>query len=65
MYFKKLAGKKCYLSPMDVNDAEIYAEWLNDMEITANLSMYNGVITVEAERGIFGKIIKGTQLFNS
>ena len=37
MYFKKLIGKKCYLSPIDVNDAEVFTEWLNDMEILINL----------------------------
>jgi hypothetical protein len=31
MYFKKLVGKKCYLSPIDVNDVEIFTEWLNDL----------------------------------
>ena len=33
MYFKKMIGKKCYLSPINVNDAEKYVEWLNDLEV--------------------------------
>jgi len=33
MYFKKLIGEKCYLSPIYVNDAEKFTEWLNDMEV--------------------------------
>jgi hypothetical protein len=44
MYFKKMGGNKCYLSPMDSSDAGKFAEWLNDLEITANLSLYNSVI---------------------
>jgi len=58
MYFKKLVGKKCYLSPMNSNDAEIYTEWLNDLEVTANLTMYNSVITIEAERDFLTKLSK-------
>ena len=41
MYFRKLVGKKCYLSPIDENDAEKYTEWLNDLEVTINLQIYN------------------------
>jgi hypothetical protein len=44
MYFKKLVGKKCYLSPIDVNDAERFTEWLNDMEILTNLQYYSGIV---------------------
>ena len=53
MYFKKLVGKKCYLSPIDLNDAEKYTEWLNDLEVTANLGpLYGGIISVESEKDI-------------
>ncbi|GHT53757.1 hypothetical protein FACS1894106_4870 [Spirochaetia bacterium] len=34
MYFKKLVGEKCYLSPIDANDAEKFTEWLNDLDVT-------------------------------
>ena len=44
MYFKKLIGKKCYLSPIDVNDAPIYTAWLNDSEVNANLTIASYVI---------------------
>lgn len=30
-YFKKLVGKNIYLSPMAVEDAEIWAKWKNDI----------------------------------
>ena len=51
MYFKKLVGKKCYLSPIDILDAEKYTEWLNDMELLVNIQLYNGVISLEHEKG--------------
>lgn len=30
MYYKKLIGKNIYLAPKTIEDAEKYAEWLND-----------------------------------
>ena len=58
MYFRKLVGKKCYLSPIDVNDAEIYTEWLNDPEVTSNLTLYGGVIGIETEKEYLAKLSK-------
>ncbi|MDR2194101.1 MAG: GNAT family N-acetyltransferase [Treponema sp.] len=58
MYFKKLVGNKCYLSPMDANDAEKYTEWLNDMDILVNLQLYNGIINVENERAFTNNVSK-------
>ena len=34
MYIKKLIGTQCYLSPLNIEDAEQYAVWLNDVEVT-------------------------------
>jgi len=50
MYFKKLIGKKCYLSPMDPDDVEKFTEWLNDMEVLVNISLYDSIISLENER---------------
>ena len=36
-YYKKLVGEKCYLSPCLADDAEKWAEWLNDLDITIPL----------------------------
>jgi RimJ/RimL family protein N-acetyltransferase len=53
MYFKKLVGIKCYLSPMDLNDAEKYTEWLNDLEISTGLGhVYEGIFSVDCEKEI-------------
>ena len=56
MYFKKLIGKKCYLSPIDVNDAPIYTAWLNDSEVNANLTLASSVISLETEKEFLQKI---------
>ena len=33
-YFKKLAGERVYLSPINPDDYKIYTKWLNDPEVT-------------------------------
>jgi len=50
MYFKKLVGKKCYLSPVDVADFQKYTEWLNDLEITRNLLASSWSVTELGEK---------------
>jgi RimJ/RimL family protein N-acetyltransferase len=56
MYFKKLVGKKCYLSPINIEDAEKFTEWLNDLELVKNLSIYDSVINIDIERDILRKL---------
>ena len=56
MYIKKLIGEKCYLSPIDPNDAEIYATWLNDQEVTDYLNLATAVIPVEGEKEILQRL---------
>ena len=58
MYFKKMIGEKCYLSPIDVNDLEKFTEWLNDLEVTVNLVHYPQIISLESEKEILGRIAK-------
>jgi len=58
MYFKKLIGKKCYLSPIDINDAEKFTVWLNDMEILTNLQLYGSTIGLESERDFLSNLSK-------
>ncbi|MFX0091912.1 MAG: GNAT family N-acetyltransferase [Candidatus Hodarchaeota archaeon] len=36
-FYKKLVGKKCYLSPYSLEDAELWTEWFNDLEVTIPL----------------------------
>jgi len=56
MYFKKLVGKKCYLSPVDVNDVDKFVEWLNDLELTKYLLIYPHIISIENEKGFLEKL---------
>ena len=58
MYFKKLVGKKCYLSPIDLNDAVKFTEWLNDMEILVTFQLYDSVICLEKEKALLDTLSK-------
>jgi RimJ/RimL family protein N-acetyltransferase len=58
VYFKKLSGTKCYLSPIDPNDAGQFAEWLNDMELMVHLQLYNAIINAENEKTFLNDLSK-------
>ncbi len=58
MYFKKMTGKKCYLAPLDVNDAGKYTEWLNDLEVTQNLIIFPQIISIENEKNVLENLSK-------
>jgi RimJ/RimL family protein N-acetyltransferase len=58
MYFKKLIGKKCYLSPIDINDAEKFTEWLNDLEVIENMLLYPQIISLSNEKEYLEKLSK-------
>ena len=56
MYVKKLIGTQCYLSPLNLEDAEQYAVWLNDVEVIENLQLSSSIISVEGEREFLKKL---------
>ncbi len=49
-YFKKLIGERVYISPMNVEDAEVFTKWLNDAKITQYLSVHNALVCLPGER---------------
>lgn len=49
-YFRKLVGKKCYLSPINVDDAELYTTWLNHPDVAHNLRSTQENISLIAEK---------------
>jgi RimJ/RimL family protein N-acetyltransferase len=57
-YFRKMCGKQCYLSPINLNDAEKFTEWLNDLEVTQHLMLYQHIISVESEKGFLERLSK-------
>lgn len=63
-YFKKIVGDKCYLSPISIDDTELFTEWLNDFEVIKGLGTVSQVITIDSERDFIQDIGKnGKQIF--
>ncbi|MDP8267193.1 MAG: GNAT family protein [Candidatus Tenebribacter davisii] len=63
-YFKKVIGGKCYLSPINIEDAERYSEWLNNIDITKFLAITHHQISEMKEKEILTEMIKqGSQIF--
>ncbi len=58
MYFRKMTGEKCYLSPIDVDDAGKYTEWLNDYETTRYLTLATMNITVQSEKDVLNRLAR-------
>lgn len=49
-YVKKIIGEKCYLSPISLDDVDLYLEWVNDLEVTQYLQLFYQNINRESER---------------
>ena len=55
-WIRKLTGRKCFLSPINFDDAEIYTHWLNDMEVAQYLTLATEVINMENERKFLSEL---------
>ncbi len=55
MHFRKIVGKKVYLSPRSIDDACKYAEWLNNYEISRFVNQHVKIISIEGEREYLAK----------
>lgn len=58
-YFRKLVGERCYLSPINIDDAERYCEWLNDLEVARTLTLAHMNITLGTEREALERLSRG------
>ena len=56
-YFRKMVGEKVYLSPVNVDDAVKYLDWLNDYDIAKYICQVTKIVTVEAEKEFLAKHI--------
>ena len=55
-YFKRLEGENVYLSPINVDDYQIYTKWLNNYNIVKYLTMQNQLLSLNKEKEIMEKI---------
>ena len=49
-YFKKIIGERIYLSPINMDDAELYTKWLNDIEVSESLGIYSRTVSLGAQK---------------
>jgi len=57
-YFRKIIGEKLYLSPVSSDEAEKYARWLNDLEMSLNLTTAPRIISLELEKDFLAQAQK-------
>ena len=55
-YYEKLTGERCYLSPLDPDDAERFAAMLNDPDVAAGIGRMRQIVGVEREREILTEL---------
>ena len=48
-YFEKIKGDRLYLSPMNIDDKELYTKWMNDKDVSENLGSYFRMISLSSE----------------
>ena len=63
-YFKKLVGQKCYLSPVDPGDVEIFTAWLNDLEVTRNLNLATQNVTLVTEKAALERLAQDGHVYS-
>lgn len=61
MHIKKLVGKRIYLSPMTEDDAERYAEFFNDLQVTRGLTLSGANLTIGDERTWLSSHVQANQ----
>ena len=62
-YFKRLTGKKCYLSPMNPEDAPKYVGWFNDLEVAVNLKTQMNINLVSEREFLEKNLKEGSPFF--
>ena len=63
-YYKKLIGERVYLSPMRVEDASKYAEWMSDFAVSDGIGNACQLMSLDAEREwVLNEIAAGSYQF--
>lgn len=57
-YFKKLEGERIYLSPISIEDAEIYVKWLSDRSVTDGIGGTKNLGNIEGEKAWIAKCLE-------
>ena len=60
-YFKKLVGERIYLSPMNMEDAEIFTKWMNDFNVSDYTGRSSRLMTVEGENAWLSSALNSSE----
>jgi RimJ/RimL family protein N-acetyltransferase len=60
-YFKKIIGEHIYLSPINMDDLELYTKWMNDAEVVGNLGNYHRMLSLNNEKTALETLTKDGQ----
>ena len=64
-YFNKIDGDNIYLSPINIEDAEIYVKWLSNPDITDKLHSTKRVFNLVNEKEYINKRLEdGDYIFS-
>lgn len=58
-YFNKIEGDNLYLSPVNVDDCELYTKWINDLSVAVPLGNASQVFTIQKEKEEMEEFSKG------
>jgi len=62
-YYERVVGERCYLSPIDPDDAPKYTAWINDPELSIMLQIVVKPVSIVSEREFAEKFAKDPYQF--
>lgn len=65
-YFKKIAGEKLYLSPLnpdDEGDVQAYTKWVNDLSLSTGLGAASNIYSIKSEKDFLQDMVKRGHLY--
>lgn len=63
MVYKKLVGERIYLSPLDMENIELFTRWVNDETLARGIGTISSVMTELSERDYLEKVCKNTTCY--
>lgn len=61
-YFKKLVGENIYLSPMNVEDSEVYLKWMSEFNVTDCMGLSSELMNLTSEQNWIEESLKKMKL---
>lgn len=56
-YIQRIVGERIYLSPMFLDDLELYTRWINDFEVSRYLGQASNCFSLESEKKFLENLV--------